>query len=140
MIKLVYVSSANNDLDKQALYELLKQSRDRNKALGITGMLLYVNGNFVQVLEGEQESVEAVYHSILKDERNYGNIVLQKEPIIERVFPKWSMGFRDLSEEKLDKVNGFSEFVNRDLSLKEFASREDETVDLLYSFKKGNTP
>ena len=60
MIHLVYVSSATGKLGETDLLDLLEHSRRRNRALDLTGMLLYAGGNFFQVLEGEEKDVDEV--------------------------------------------------------------------------------
>lgn len=120
------------------LLDLLEQSRDRNKRLGVTGMLLYGRGNFFQVLEGEQEDVEAIYRSIVRDKRNTGNLVVAKGPILERNFPGWWMGFRRLENGDLEMLDGYSDFLTRDMDATEFARRSDVVVSLLYQFKRSN--
>lgn len=97
MLQLVYVSSATHLFSKTELLELLTKSRIKNSALGITGMLLYKEGNFMQLLEGEANAVHRLYDTIHKDPRHHNSIVLVDEPAKTPFFRDWSMGFRDLS-------------------------------------------
>ncbi len=138
MIHLVYVSSAAYELSTEELLGLLAQSRERNSRQHITGMLLYAGGNFFQVLEGEQKDVEEIYASIVKDNRNKGNIVLLKEKIERRTFPDWSMGFKQLTSDNKSAITGYTEFLDRNISPEEFASHSHEVLAMLYQFKKGN--
>lgn len=62
MIQLIYVSSAVNLMSEDELLDLLAQSSQRNKRKGVTGLLLYAGGNFIQVLEGEQSDVRRSIH------------------------------------------------------------------------------
>ena len=64
---LTYVSTAARELSKDDLNELLAQCRENNAKLGITGMLLYKDGNFMQVLEGEETVVRSIYAKISGD-------------------------------------------------------------------------
>ena len=57
-------------------------------------MLLYAGEHFFQVLEGEEKEVDEIYNYIVNDERNTGNIIIQKEKILERTFLNRSMGFK----------------------------------------------
>ena len=136
MISFVYISSATKDFSQDELLKLLEQSRSRNATLDITGMLLYANGTFMQVLEGEEKNVLDVYDSILRDKRNAGNYVVQKKPIEERNFPTWSMGFKNLSGEEKMKVPGFSPFLSQQLEPGDIARHADTVVRLLFSFKE----
>ncbi len=136
MIHLVYYSSATHEMSDEELQFLLEQSRNRNQRQNVTGMLLYAKGIFIQVLEGEKADVEEIYAAIEDDERNIGNIVVEKQDINERVFPDWSMGFRRIADGDVKKLRGYSEFLNRDLPPDEFCDKNHEIIDLLYQFKK----
>ncbi len=136
MIRLIYVSSATRRLDEDELVFLLNQARSRNERQQVTGLLLHAGGNFIQVLEGSEEDVEAIYHSIQKDERNKGHIVIEKGPISERAFPHWTMGFEDLTPDRKAKVKGYSEFLNREMKPDEILNNADYLVSILYEFKK----
>lgn len=135
MIHLVYISSATRDFSHEELLNLLEQSRERNARLNITGMLLYDHGTFIQVLEGEEEDVVAVYSSILSDDRNAGNYIVQQKEIQERNFPQWSMGFKNLSDESSINMPGYSTFLSSTASPTNIAQKTDSIVNLLYSFK-----
>jgi hypothetical protein len=96
LIHLVYVSSACGDLDDAELDHILASAVRRNSQQQVTGILLYVGGNFMQVLEGEATAVDEVFAHIERDPRHTNIIVLEREPIPERSFGRWSMGFRRL--------------------------------------------
>ena len=136
MIHLIYVSSAPDPLSESQLIELLDQSRQRNRSLNVTGMLLYADGNFIQVLEGEEADVESIFLSILNDPRNRGIIVIEKEPIERRDFPDWSMGFEHITDEHKATLKGYTEFLQRELQPNEIARNSNEIIELLYQFKR----
>ena len=138
MIHLVYVSSATGKLGETDLLDLLEHSRRRNRALDLTGMLLYAGGNFFQVLEGEEKDVDEVYTSIVRDQRNHGHILMRREAIITRTFPEWSMGFRHLSHHDIHGLKGYTEFLDRKMAPGEFANKADIVIDLLYQFRQYN--
>lgn len=94
---LVYISTASSLLTEEELTNILTRSRQKNSALGITGILLYFNGNIIQVLEGQQDQVARVYERIKRDPRHNQLIELYKNPIEHRSFPAWLMGFKTLS-------------------------------------------
>jgi hypothetical protein len=91
----------------------LERSRERNGALGVTGLLLYKDGNFLQVLEGEADVVRPLFGKIERDPRHRGIIKVIDEEGAEREFPEWSMGFRDLELEQQPDVQGYSTFMRR---------------------------
>lgn len=90
---LVYSSSAPVELADTLLTELLRGSRQRNQQRGITGLLLYQQLRFLQVLEGPEAAVRAVFRRIACDQRHYALTVLSDGPIARRLFADWSMGF-----------------------------------------------
>ena len=137
MYQIVYVSSAAVHFAKPDLYALLAKSRTNNTRAGVTGMLLYRDGNFMQVLEGEEGAVRAVYERIERDPRHHGSMVLLRGETPGRHFPDWSMGFRDLSspEERAAAAGGFSDLLNTPLTGAEFATDPSRAQRLLLSFK-----
>ncbi len=93
---LVYTSAATADrLTDEDLDEILEISRENNARAGITGLLLFAEGNFIQVLEGPAEEVERAFRRIAKDPRHRQIIELYREPIKKRSFADWNMGYRD---------------------------------------------
>ena len=96
LLSLVYVSAATRSFDQRDLAELLQTSRRNNAALGVTGLLLHVGGNFMQALEGDDEQVDALYRKISADPRHARIVTILRQPIDERVFADWAMGFREV--------------------------------------------
>ena len=113
MYSLTYVSSATGLLDEAALGEMLREIRPKNEALGLTGLLLYSNGNIIQVLEGPQDAVELTFRTIEADPRHRGVLVLLREQIESRAFSDWSMGFHAVSAEDLASVPGYNGFIRQ---------------------------
>jgi hypothetical protein len=112
MFSLVYVSTATVEFSKTALEDLLKKSRTNNAALDITGLLLFKDGNFMQVLEGDEPAVKSLYQKILRDSRHAGTLILLTQQTNERSFGDWSMAFRDLNDPTVRAIAGFSTFLN----------------------------
>lgn len=131
---LVYVSSGVKLFSAPELVELLTKSRARNSEAGITGMLLYKDGNFMQVLEGEKEAVLSLHTKIHNDSRHRGLITLLQGELAEREFPDWSMAFRDMS--KANVLSGYSEFLNSSRTDVGFKSDPMRCRRLLMTFKK----
>ena len=91
---IVYVSSAVRPLELDEILNILKRSRIRNAAYGISGVLLYVGGNFMQYLEGPGSGLETIYEIIHRDRRHSGIVQVSREAIQARQFGDWSMGFQ----------------------------------------------
>lgn len=136
MFYLVYVSSAVRPFSRSDLEDLLATSRENNARAGITGMLLYKDGNFMQVLEGEEGAVRALYDKIGKDPRHRGEITLREGFAQGRQFPGWTMGFRDLQSREVRDIPGYSEFLNTPLTGREFSEDPTRAQKLLLTFKK----
>jgi hypothetical protein len=94
LVQLAYVSRAAA-LETSARSELLKQARTDNARRQLTGMLISLGDIYVQALEGERSMVEAVFHTIARDERHSQVTQLFLRPISERMFTPWKMGYWD---------------------------------------------
>ena len=133
---ITYASSAIKLMSKDEILELLEKSRLKNACFEITGILLYQDGNFMQVLEGEQAVVQNLYKTICQDERHRGVITLLEKPIAKRTFAEWSMGFMDLTLKPQCDLSGFSQFLMTPLRSDAFANNPDAVHVLLNVFKK----
>ena len=136
LYSLIYVSSARVPFSKPELTNLLEIARRNNTALGVTGMLLYKDGNFMQALEGEEDTLRKLHNKIQADPRHNGMLTLLKKPIEERQFPEWSMAFRNLADESLRDKSGYSEFLNSPLTKEEFSKTPSRAQKLLLAFKE----
>jgi hypothetical protein len=133
---LVYVSSATELFDRTELDDILAVSRRNNAAVGVTGMLLYKDGNLMQVLEGDEQAVRGTYTRISADPRHRGLIVLLDERAEQRDFEDWTMAFRDLESTEVRDVPGYSEFLNTPLDSNELVSDPSAARRLLRTFKR----
>ena len=136
MFFLVYVSSATRPFSGEDLRALLETCRKNNAGFGITGMLLYKDGNFMQVLEGDEETVRGLYEGIVADPRHGGEMTLQQGFTEERQFPDWSMGFRNLDSPEARADPAYSEFLNAPLTGREFSADPSRAQKLLLTFKR----
>ena len=98
MHRVTYLSAATAPLDAAGLQALLTVSRRNNARLGITGMMLYHDGSFLQILEGPEDAVNGLYDRISQDSRHGGMIRMLAAPVTTRAFPDWQMGLVQLSE------------------------------------------
>ncbi|HEX2776328.1 MAG TPA: BLUF domain-containing protein [Candidatus Acidoferrales bacterium] len=135
MIQLVYVSSSTKPFTKDELIQLLDKSRQNNKKLGITGMLLYKDGDFMQALEGDETKVHALSAQIAKDPRHSRVTTLLEAPCSTREFPDWSMGFRNLTDMDPREVPGYSTFLDSPLRAQSFTKSPGLCRTLLLLFK-----
>lgn len=103
---LTYFSTAVGLLSEEDLTDILTQSRHNNARLGITGVLLYVRGSIIQVLEGEQQALEALYKHIQEDPRHKNVTTVINRSIAQRLFGQWSMGYETLTTRQLEEIHG----------------------------------
>jgi hypothetical protein len=97
LVRLLYASRAAAAIDQEELQAILRQSRSANPARGITGVLCFSDGIFLQTLEGGRSAVNALYNSIANDARHRDVELLLYQEISERRFAGWSMGQVNLS-------------------------------------------
>jgi hypothetical protein len=101
LVRLLYVSRLPklSDTAVQKLTEtILTESRPRNTAMGITGVLIYSNCMIMQMLEGGREQVSALYNAIAQDKRHTDVMVLDFAEVAQRRFSDWSMGQVNLAK------------------------------------------
>jgi hypothetical protein len=115
LVNLIYASSAVKRMSQEELIAILEKSRENNEKRNITGMLLYKDGNFLQVLEGENDAVTDLYYIITKDERHTDPQLLLKREITKRTFSEWEMGFINLEDVDKKQIAGFSDFLEKPL-------------------------
>jgi len=92
LVRLMYASRAVPGIDQDGLIAILRKSKANNPALGVTGVLCFSEGIFLQALEGGRSAVNQLYNRIVGDPRHHQVELLCYEEIGERRFAGWSMG------------------------------------------------
>ncbi len=129
----VYVSSAVSAWTAPELTALLQQSRAKNAALGVTGLLLHRDGTFMQVLEGDEDVVRRLYAQIAHDPRHVDVVNVWGSLSPHRRFGDWSMGFRDLGSHPVD-LPGYTEVLDAPPNV-ELLRRRLAAADFLSAFQ-----
>ena len=93
---IIYASTAVRSFSVKELEFLLNAARAKNLKLGITGLLVYADDTFFQVLEGEEGVVEKLYAQIVADSRHYNIIKLANFTFGERRYKEWTMKYRKI--------------------------------------------
>jgi len=101
LIQSVYSSVATEPMPKSKLYKILVQARLNNKLSDVTGLLVFVEGMFLQVLEGKPEVVSSILEKISNDRRHKDINILYKTTIEQRTFPTWQMAYLSPSPKEL---------------------------------------
>lgn len=107
----VYTSTATTPFSSDELAALLTKARAKNSAVNLSGLLLYKDRKFIQLLEGPESQVRATYSRIEQDPRHRNCVLLLKHFVPERLFSDWSMGFRELTDLEINALPGFNPFL-----------------------------
>ena len=110
MLQTIYISAATQSLSSQELAELLALSRRNNSTEGISGILVYHQGSFLQVLEGPENAVKETLKRIKSDPRHCNFRLLLEDHVEEPEYEEWSMGFVDPThtDEMLEGFVGYT--------------------------------
>lgn len=136
LTQLIYVSTAEIELDHAALSDILSSCVRHNQQNQITGMLVYWRGNFMQVLEGSADAVDETYQRICKDTRHHGLILLERSEIEAREFSAWHMGFRRLGDDEAAEAIGFADFFKPGFDPAASGAKEGAALALLQLFSR----
>ncbi len=129
---IVYMSYATRPFSTDELKDLLHLARDANRNIDVSGLLLYHDGRFLQVVEGEQAVLEDLMGKIEADPRHRRLARLVDKPIEQRMFADWSMGFLDISSEEARGLDGYSNF----LSWEDPEDLPDDPLTWLFAFRR----
>jgi hypothetical protein len=133
--RLTYVSSASRGFAPVVLEAILAAARANNTAEGVTGLLLFHDGNFLQTLEGDEQAVRRIYARIEHDPRHGGCIVLERRSVPSRLFGEWAMACRATSEFRPPQMSAFKEIASiTEQRARPSFDHQDATDHLIDSF------
>ena len=135
MYYIIYLSVASKWPNEAELREILDISRVNNHRKNISGVLLYGDGKFIQVLEGREADVQETYHRIAADQRHKGLTPIARGELDERSFPEWSMGYRAIEPGILQEIEGYFDTWGSDFLEKHSL---ELPIKLLRSFVRTN--
>ena len=92
LVRLMYASRAADSVGHDELSAIIKRSQTHNAEIGVTGVLCFSGGVFLQALEGGRSVVNALYNRIAQDPRHRDVVLLNYDEVSERRFAGWSMG------------------------------------------------
>lgn len=133
--QLVYVSTATNPLELNDIHAIERVAIINNEKAGLTGVLTYCDGKFMQFLEGQISDVEQIFAAIKKDPRHHSIDVLRLDFIPERQFTDWHMKYTDVSEihEKHGPV--YYKIFNTQVDTLSVSLKAEESIAMLVAFK-----
>lgn len=106
--RVIYSSQANAEMSVADLERILVDARAGNEARGITGALVYVEGVFVQILEGERDRVQDLVRSIARDSRHSAVTVFHEAQVERPLFASWRMAFVSATPDQLAQWSGLA--------------------------------
>jgi hypothetical protein len=137
---IVYVSQAKKPMDAATLESLLSSSRSWNTKQGLTGMLIYRysedadRGYFIQMLEGGQSEVRALFEKIRRDKRHHTVLTLAEGEIDTRMFSDWAMGFKNVDDALFAGLPGHARIGEASFEPAAFQNSNAEALKLLKFF------
>jgi hypothetical protein len=112
VFQLVYRSRAAQVFTEEDLVLLLRNARAFNSQRDICGLLLYGYGTFIQVLEGKEADVRALYEGRISSDPRHDDLTLLAEGLVAQPrFQEWSMAFRALDPDQMKSLIGYKDPV-----------------------------
>jgi hypothetical protein len=134
LVSLIYVSSARAELGPEELNRILESAVRHNTAQDVTGMLLYLNGSFMQVLEGEESAIDETYSRVRQDPRHIGVLQIDRARTKARSFDQWSMGFKHLKASDVDELPAYTPFFKDGFNAAAIGAKNGAALDILMKF------
>jgi hypothetical protein len=95
IFRLVYVSQASDSICYSDIQKILESAQRHNQNNNLTGLLIYKDHHFIQILEGVETRVMETVSRIIQDRRNHHFRVLVESLSNKRIFERWAMAFHD---------------------------------------------
>lgn len=134
--QLVYISNRNPNCTDEEIEKILSSCKKNNPTLNITGILLFSDTKFIQMVEGEYKIILDLYDKIKLDDRHRNVRMISCSPIKQKSFPSWHMGSRKIEGNEVDfKTNPTKqdkEFFNSILNGNE--ENGEKVLELLKKF------
>jgi hypothetical protein len=104
LYRLIYASRAVPGLGYSDLRDIMTKSEENNSQVGLTGLLCFGNGMFLQILEGSRQAISHTYHRILRDPRHHSAELIAFDPVLQREFIEWSMRLVQIDENSPEQM------------------------------------
>ena len=133
---LIYLSAASEKfgMDEEELDKILISARQNNREMGITGALLYIDGDFIQMLEGEEEQVKKLFAKISKDPRHGAILRVSEGRRSSRLFSDWFMGYKKMNKSDFNHLDGYLNLKNKLSSFGNISAPNHPAVKLMENF------
>ncbi len=104
--QIMYSSQATEPMTVTGLEAILADARTGNEARNVTGALVYVDGVFFQIIEGDRDVVHKLMASIASDSRHHSVKIFYEAEVDVRAFESWSMAYLSATAEQMSKWAG----------------------------------
>jgi hypothetical protein len=139
LIQLIYSSMLAGN-DESVIQPIHASALRHNKENSITGMLLFYQGYFLQVLEGERNDVMSTYLRICQDPRHSKVRTLLEQNTKDRQFPTWLMGFRNINKTYLNEFPEYKPYCEDGFAGEELRSKPGVALRMVQAFSRYETP
>jgi ABC-type tungstate transport system permease subunit len=95
LISLIFVSAEKHPMGSRDLEQLFRTSHTNNSRRNVTGALLYADGSFMELLEGEKSVIDKLFRKIEQDARHHFVMLIDRSPLQEREFSSWETVSKD---------------------------------------------
>jgi hypothetical protein len=126
--QIIYSSEAATPMQTDDLQELLEHARHSNAAKGITGALIYADGTFLQILEGDKGLLQDLMASIQRDVRHESVVVLRESEVPVAIFGSWKMAYVSATPKQVAKWVGVNAANDTTESLSETVEEQNRTM------------
>ncbi|MCB1122372.1 MAG: BLUF domain-containing protein [Verrucomicrobiae bacterium] len=138
MKRIVWISEASKEFSDDELLEILSSSRINNRKRHITGLLLYDQKSFLQIMEGGEDEVDFTFKHRIETSRRHRNVIpLVQTPLEERIFENWAMGFFSANHAALEHIPGYKDFRKTYSSFLELRKDDDLLNKIVRGFQEG---
>ena len=134
--QLCYVSTAVRLMSRDSLTEILQTARRNNAQRNITGLLLYKDMSFLQIVEGKAADVHELYEAIRSDPRHHRVSLMFETEIEQREFGEWAMGFYQPEAEEFEYLPNYSDFMQSGLIHRSLFEDQSRARGILNHFRK----
>lgn len=136
MYHIIYSSQAEAAMTLTTLVVLLMQARTLNERQHVTGALVYSDGQFMQVMEGEEGVIKELYERVGKDPRHHDVRTLAEGPIASRSFAQWSMAFGEVPAAEFQVLQRVAEYQTPTQMASHLDARKGADEHLLAKMKE----
>jgi serine/threonine protein kinase len=134
--QLLYVSRSSSDVAMAELLDILTRAQYKNMRLDVSGLLVFRDGRFMQLLEGAEQTVKDLFATIRHDPRHTNVEVLWENDRAARCMPSWVMGF-SASEQGSTDISARNFYIPPDVTVQICESMEGEAGARFLQFLRG---